>query len=116
MQEKKIGNLDPLDYFAPQWEGEKQISLLKEYIHVIQVPEKTFKRTAKLTVGCHFSLVNHSHMRIIMSVHLFLPQKQKTPKNATLLMDVGIAASICVEFASCSNTGVCLSRGKAGKG
>ena len=37
MQEKKIGNLDPLDYFAPQWEGEKQISLLKEYIHDVDL-------------------------------------------------------------------------------
>lgn len=43
MQEKKIGNLDPLDYFAPQREGEKQTSLFKEYVHVIQVPGRYWK-------------------------------------------------------------------------
>lgn len=42
MQEKKIENLDPLDYSEPQWEGEKYllISLLEYYVHVIQVPGK----------------------------------------------------------------------------
>lgn len=44
-QEKKIENLDPLDYSEPQWKGEKylQTSLLKYYVHVIQVPGKYFR-------------------------------------------------------------------------
>lgn len=72
---------------------------------------KILKRTAKLTVGCHFFLVNYSQTRIIMDTHPLLPQKKKTPTPPLLwwMWDNG-------RFASCLNTGVCLSAGKAGKG
>lgn len=49
-----------------------------------------------------------------MSIHPLLPQKEDL-NNSTILMDAGITASVCTEFASCLNIGVCLSVGKTGK-